>query len=105
MNRKIVPVAMAAALSVSIAGLDLVQAGSPASAVTNQTTTRPLVRQDNYPNMPGTNFRAARPEEYPRIFGCVPWRLGGTAFECEDFFFPRRWRNPVDRRDRSDHRR
>jgi hypothetical protein len=49
-------------------------------------------------NMPGTNFRAARPEEYPRIFGgdCDLWRFGRSMFDCEEYFFyPRR--NPAQR--------
>jgi hypothetical protein len=74
-------------------------------AVTPNTQLQPLVRQDDYPtferrypNMPGTNFRAARPEEYPRIFGgdCDLWRRGRTPFECKDFF-PRKRRNPSNR--------
>lgn len=107
MNQKIARLAIAVTLGASVVALDLLQMAHPAGAVTNQTQMRPLVRQDDYPsferrypNTPGTNFRAARPEEYPRIHGCAAWRLGGTAFECEDFFFPRRWRNPVDRKDR-----
>jgi hypothetical protein len=105
MNRKVLNLTLAVALSVSMAALDLLPAASPARAVTNQTYMQPLVREDyypsfdrRYPNMPGTNFRAARPEEYPRIFGgdCDIWRAGRprSLFDCEDFF-PRKRRNPV----------
>jgi hypothetical protein len=75
----------------------------PAEAVTPQTQMQPFVQEDSYPsfekrysNMPGTNFRAARPEEYPRIFGgdCALWRRGRTLYRCEDFY-PRKRRNPA----------
>jgi len=97
---------VASIVAAGLVGLEVLPVANTAQAVTNQTYMQPLVREDyypsferRYPNMPGTNFRAARPEEYPRIFGgdCDLWRFGRprTLFDCEDSF-PLRRRNPVD---------
>lgn len=93
------------AIGTGIAAPSLLLKNRAAEAVTPQTQMQPLIREDyypnferKYPNIPGTNFRAARPEEYPYHFSddCSFWRRGGALFDCRDFY-PRRLRRRKNR--------
>jgi hypothetical protein len=95
MNRKIATLALAAALGGGIVAPIVLFEDAPALAQTVNKKKKPPRHYRNE-NMPGTNFRAARPEEYPYIHSCdPPWRL------CGNFYLPPyRWHIPVDRYDR-----
>jgi hypothetical protein len=98
MKRKFIALLLAIAIGASIAIPMTIVGDQIASATTikkHKKKAPPPYRyqNDRNENMPGTNFRAARPEEYPRIFGgdCDLWRFGRSMFDCEEYFFyPRR---------------
>jgi hypothetical protein len=102
MNRKSSALTLIVALAALLSPNALL-GGQTAGAVSVQNQTQTILPQYYYPkfqgdNMPNTNFRAARPEEYPQIFGgdCNLWRRGRIVFNCVDPSPPRR-RNPVTR--------
>lgn len=85
------------------ASLTALTGSQTAGAVSVRNQTQTILPQYSYPefkgdNMPNTNFRAARPGEYPQLFGgdCNLWRRSRTDFNCVDPF-PRKRRNPHDR--------
>jgi hypothetical protein len=94
MNRRIATLALAVALSGGVAIPAALFKDVPALAQTLKKKKKPARNYRNE-NMPGTNFRAARPEEFPYIQECdPPWRL------CGNFYLPPyRPRNPFERND------
>jgi hypothetical protein len=102
MNREASALTLIVAFVAGI-GLNAVVGSQTAGAVSVQNQTQTILPQYYYPKFEGdappkTNFRAARPEEYPQLFGgdCNLWRRGRAIFNCVDPSPPRR-RNPVGR--------